>query len=128
MEINTAELAQEVERAMRQYSDRIIQLTKQVVEETAEEAASDLRKTSPRRSGMYARSWTATESYENARTKRSTVHNRGHYQLTHLLEYGHALKRGGQVIGNVRAIPHIKPEEEKIKTEFERRLKEAVES
>lgn len=72
----------------------------------AAEAAQLLRAKSPRRFGGYAKGW-AFKPYNAGPVKGFVVYNRDHYQLTHLLEKGHA-KRGG---GRVRAIKHIQPVE-----------------
>lgn len=38
-----------------------------------------------------------------------SVYNKKNYQLTHLLEKGHQLRRGGRTYGNVKAFEHIAP-------------------
>ena len=38
-----------------------------------------------------------------------SVYNKKHYQLTHLLEKGHQLRKGGRKVGNVKAFEHIAP-------------------
>lgn len=68
-------------------------------------AVKELRATSPKskskRSGTYAKGWT-----KKKRGKVIVVHNK-EYQLTHLLEHGHAKVNGGRV----DAQEHIKPVE-----------------
>ena len=57
--------------------------------------------------GKYKKSWAVKTTKENANAMEVTVHSK-RYQLTHLLEFGHA-KRGG---GRTRAFPHIAPAEQ----------------
>lgn len=68
-------------------------------------AKSDLRKNSPRKTGDYANGWTYKVNDNASGSYHGTVYNSTTYQLTHLLEKGHA-KRGG---GRVDGIPHIEP-------------------
>lgn len=47
------------------------------------------------------------------------IHNKTNYQLTHLLEFGHATKNGSRT----KAQPHIRPIEEEYSEKFEDELK-----
>ena len=72
----------------------------------AKGAVKQLKETSPKRTGKYAAGWTRKK-----KGKTIIVHNR-RYQLTHLLEKGHA-KRGG---GRVAARVHIAPVEKEVQS------------
>lgn len=78
-------------------------------EQAAMEAAQMLQQNSPKRPGRgdYARGWTL-KPVNMGGLKGYVVYNKDHYQLTHLLENGHAKVNGGRV----KAIPHIRPVEE----------------
>ena len=91
-------------------SNRIIKELKTYADTTSEKVKEAVKNVSK----------TVKES-ENALTL--VVHSKNKYQLTHLLEYGHA-KRGG---GRVEARAHIKLAEEKAVKSFEEKIREAIE-
>lgn len=76
-------------------------------ENGAKEAVELLHAKSPMKSGEYAAGW-SYKPVQAGPVKGYVVYNKDHYQLTHLLEKGHAKVNGGRV----RAIPHIKPVED----------------
>ena len=73
-------------------------------EDCANNAAKELKQNSPRDTGDFAKGWTKKKTKDGF-----IVHNRTNYQLTHLLEKGHAKREGGRVPPKV----HIAPVEEK---------------
>lgn len=104
--INTAGAA--IAEALAEYDQEIADATKRITDEVAKEAVDALKKNSPKLTGSYRKGWRKKQSYADKRTKRNTVYNETDYQLTHLLEYGHASRNGGRV----RAIQHIAPVEQ----------------
>lgn len=81
--------------------------------------AKDLRNTSPKMTGKYAKSWT----YKKTETG-FIVYNKQGWK-THLLENGHLTANGTK---RVRAIKHIKPAEEKGIKELIDNIKKEIES
>lgn len=86
---------------------------------TAKETAEELKKTSPKRTGDYAKDWSYKNVVRTSTKASSVVYNKKHYMLTHLLENGHAKRGGGRVEGKV----HIATAEEQATKNFEERLK-----
>ena len=122
--ISADKLAREIMRQMEEYTEEVRETTQDVAMNVSEKAVKKLRENSPKskNGGTYAKNWTRTTDKHEI-----TVYNKSPtYRLTHLLEKGHQLKRGGRKIGEVRAYPHIEEvEQEYIKEyveELERRL------
>lgn len=89
-------------------------------DKVAKKTVSNLRKNSPKRKkngGVYAKGWRVS----TIKGKR-IIHNKTKYQLTHLLENGHAKVNGGKVDG----IPHIKPAEEEAIKEYVSEVKKVI--
>lgn len=105
-------------------TDDIVQ---KAVDATGMHGRNKLRKTAPKRSGVYAKSWTFGGKKTGAHFYAKALYvKKPHYRLTHLLEKGHALKRNGRVYGHARAIPHIAPVEDMVKTELEERIIDGI--
>lgn len=96
------------------------------VDKRADELVKALKADSPRKSGDYAKDWTSKVTTNNFSYYIRTVHNKKHYRLTHLLEKGHALKRGGRTIGSTKAFAHIVPDAERIQAEFVKDVETAI--
>lgn len=92
------------------------------VSKTAQDAVKKLHKAHPSGSEKYGswdkynKGWGITKT---KRDKKQTIHNKTDYQLTHLLEKGHATVDGGRT----RAFPHIAPVAEECEGELLQNLK-----
>lgn len=108
------DLSGEIMKCLQEYTEEVVEALEKTEKELADEAVRTLKQTSPKKSGKYAKSWTQTKQ-----GKKRIVHNR-RYQLTHLLEKGHAKRNGGRVAARV----HIAPVEQRISKEAVERFKE----
>ena len=116
-------LADAVSDALNEYSGYVSAETKEIIRNAGKTAAKELRRTSPKDTGEYAKSWKSKVTSETARTIHVSVYADHHqYSLTHLLENGHA-KRGG---GRVAAIPHIEPVNDEILDQIEKESDRAL--
>ena len=100
---------------MKELLDEYNREAEQAVNEAAVEASdlcvNQLKNTSPKRpgSGKYARSWTVKKERAGSGVADYIVHNKGYYQLTHLLENGHVIRNGKGTYGRTSPIHHIGP-------------------
>lgn len=117
--IKVSELAQVVAQELADYSQDVTDGIKEEVKQVAKDMVTELKQTSPRNSGNYAKGWKSRVEYESPEDIRVSVYNSKKPQLTHLLENGHAKQNGGRVNG----IPHIGPAEQKAEDSLEGKVK-----
>ena len=101
--IPISQLAEEVMNGLREYADLATEDLKKDVQEAGKKVKEQIEQTAPKDTGKYAKSWAVKKTKETSDSIEVVVHSKTKYQLTHLLEFGHA-KRGG---GRVAARPHI---------------------
>lgn len=109
------ELSVQLAESLAGYTQEAAEEIGELAEEVAGECVERLKKTSPRKTGKYAKSWTSETAHRSREETRVVVKNKQAYK-THLLENGHA-KRGGK--GRVEGIPHIAPAEREAVQKFE---------
>ena len=109
-------IAGDIARILSQYTDEVIEDIEEAKEVTAKETVAELKKTSPKNTGAYRKGWT------KKKVKGAIVIHNKKYQLTHLLEFGHAKVNGGRVEGK----PHIKPAEEKAIENYIKRVEKVI--
>lgn len=117
MAISIEDLAKEINKTLAEYSHGVGEEMEKVAEKVAKNGVKTLRLRSPKLTGDYAKGWRA-KKVDGA----WVVHNATDYQLTHLLEKGHAKVGGGRVGAQV----HIAPVEEQMINEFVEGVEEAI--
>lgn len=131
--IKPTDFSAAVEKILAEFGETSAKAVSKAAEETAKATAQELKQSSPKnqkdgpkiRRGKYARGWKVKEE-KSTTIPTYTVHNATDYQLTHLLEYGHVLKKGGRVYGRAKPYPHIaKAEAEAIKA-FEKSIRKGI--
>lgn len=120
--IKTEKLSEEIMKALTEYVDDIEDDVKDTTDILTKEAVKELKQTSPQGKGTrdkpYHKGWSRQKGKENKGKYTIKIHNKTNYQLTHLLEFGHATRNGGRT----KAIPHIRPLEEKYNELYEQKL------
>jgi len=111
-------LAKEMMKYLYEYQEDIEADVIATVDEVTKKAKEELKKTSPQsgvaRDTKYYKGWTIKlkKNYDGAY----------HKVITHLLEFGHVTRNGGRT----KAIPHIRPIEQKYGVEFVDKLEEKI--
>ena len=87
---STASVTIQMEKILEEYSQQVQDVTERSMDETAKEAVSQLKATSPvghtgKHPGRYARGW----RFRKEDKMGGVIYNATDYQLTHLLENGH---------------------------------------
>ena len=119
MSIRVEGLAAAVMDALEEYQEEITEGLKESVRESGEVCLKEVRANSPEQTGEYAKSWKLKTAFESNVDIRLQIHNKKHYQLTHLLEDGHANVDGGRTEGR----PHIGPAAEMAAEKLDKNLK-----
>ncbi len=117
MAINIDDLAREINERLAEYANGVGEEIGVLAEKTAKNGAKLLKANSPKDSGDYRKGWRAKKVNNTW-----VVHNSTNYQLTHLLEKGHAKVGGGRVAPRV----HIEPVEQEMINEFVQGVEEAI--
>ena len=110
MKVSLDSLDEEIKKELENFNAEVINAANDSFQETAKEAAEMLKKGGPyqERTGAYAKDWTAGQREKKksvVQIQGYTVYNKDHFQLTHLLEYGHQSRNGGRA----KAFSHIAP-------------------
>ena len=124
--IKPEDLQKELLKYLENYKEDIDEEVVETVDEITKKAKEELKQNSPRGKGAratpYHKGWAVKLSKRRTGVYHKVIWNKTNYQLTHLLEFGHATRNGGRT----RAIPHIRPVEEKYNVEFVDKLEQKI--
>lgn len=129
--IKPIDLTAAVDEILSKYGDEVFDALGEAIKETSEEAMQELRavdRFSPNGNptGAYSQDWEYKQVQVSRLKTEAVVYNENHYRLTHLLENGHALKRGGRTYGRVQAYPHIAPVNDKAQENVIKKVEEKI--
>lgn len=115
-------LADEIAKELSNYASGATDATKKCVDKAAKSCKAGIQRDSPAKSGGYKKGWRLKTVENTPFYKSVVVYQAKKPGLTHLLENGHAKRRGGRT----RAFPHIKPNEEKAIEDLPRMIEEEI--
>ena len=98
--VTVDEMADVIMDGLLEYAELATDVMKGCVKKAGNTVKKETQAGAPEKTGRYKKSWAVKRQKETSNTLEVVVHSKNRYQLTHLLEKGHA-KRGG---GRVKAI------------------------
>lgn len=116
-------LNKEIMNYLQNYSENIEDIVENVANKIGKEAVNELKQISPKGARKeYYKGWTLKKDKNVGAKYVVKIWNKTNFQLTHLLEFGHATKNGGRT----KPQPHIRPTEAKYSKKFETELKKEI--
>ena len=115
-------MAEEIMKGLTEYADLATEDVKKAVKKAGTAVRRDIETNAPKDTGKYAKSWAVKTTKETSNSLEVTVHSRNRYQLSHLLEFGHAKRGGGRIPGKA----HIAPAEERAERTLEQEIEKAL--
>lgn len=115
-------LADAIKDTLMEYAEVSADKVKNAVKEAGKTVQKEIEMSAPKDTGDYSKSWAVKNVKETSSSLEVSVHSRSHYQLAHLLEFGHAKRNGGRVSGKV----HIATAEAKGIEQFENDIEKAL--
>lgn len=122
--VKTDDLAAAIIEELENYKQDVTDALKKDVIKTAEECVKEIKMKAPVRTGKYKRGWKYKIEYESKSDIRVRVYNSAKPQITHLLEFGYASRRGGRASGT----PHIAPAEKNAVKKMEEKARVALQA
>lgn len=116
------QLAAAVMDGLKEYADLATEDLKKAVRKAGTSVKKDIQENAPKDTETYAKSWAVKKIKESSNSLELVVHSRNRYQLSHLLEFGHAKRGGGRVSGKA----HIAPAEERAVETLEQEIEKAL--
>lgn len=83
--ISIDDLAKTVNKDLEAYADDVNKKLKEIIPGVANDTVKELKTTSPKNTGKYAKGWKVKKESDRLTTT-ATVYNKERYRLTHLLE------------------------------------------
>lgn len=117
MGINISDFANTITGELEKYSNIVDEDVQRLAKKVATDGMDKIKTNSPIDTGGYKTGWRVKKQGKNY-----IVHNATNYQLTHLLEFGHAKVNGGRV----PAKPHIKKAEMEMIKDFVKGIEQVV--
>ena len=118
--IKPEQFAETVNKYLEEYAKDVDETMAKVVTETALDAEQQLHSAGSFNGTKYKRSWDTQINRKRLYIEARVYNKKG--QLTHLLEHGHVLARGGRIIGDTRPFEHIAPINDEAQKKVEEEL------
>lgn len=133
--VSPENLSKVIQKYLEDYKEDIDEEVVELSNKNIKEARNELKVISPKAKknvhlkggdvqipASYAKSWSTKNGKKYTNVYSKVAYNKKYYRLTHLLEFGHALRNGKRFEGE----PHIRKTEDKYREKFTKELERKI--